>query len=125
MEDTMHRYMALVALCAAATGAHASELAPYGGESIQLGSMRGITYYTTSTSGYRVVTTLADGEAGLPVRFETTLADRQRLKLSVPGKFGEKTIALEISRAGDKVFLTRPQAPEGNLVVLRPQAPTD
>jgi hypothetical protein len=126
MEDIMHRYIALAALAAAATtSAHAGELAPYGGESIALGSMRGVTYYTTSASGYRVVTTLADGETGLPVRFETTLADKQKVKVSVPGKFGEKTIALEIARTGDKVFLSRPQMVDGNLVVSQPQAPTD
>jgi hypothetical protein len=122
----MHRYIALAALAAAAaTSAHAGELAPYGGESIALGSMRGVTYYTDSPSGYRVVTTLADGESGLPVRFETTLADKQKLKVSVPGKFGEKTIALEIARAGDKVIVSRPQVADGNLVVSQPQAPTD
>lgn len=122
----MHRYIALAALAAAAaTSAHAGELAPYGGESIALGSMRGVTYYTTSSNGYRVVTTLADGEAGLPVRFETTLADKQKLKVSVPGKVGEKTVALEIIRAGDKVFVSRSQAVDGNLVVSQPQTPTD
>jgi hypothetical protein len=122
----MHRYIALAALAAAAaTSVHAGELAPYGGESIALGSMRGVTYYTTSPGGYRVVTTLADGESGLPVRFETTLADKQKLKVSVPGKFGEKTIALEIIRAGDKVILSQPQIAGGNLVVSQPQAPTD
>jgi hypothetical protein len=126
MEDIMHRYIALAALAAATvTSAHAGELAPYGGESIALGSMRGVTYYTTSASGYRVVTTLADGASGLPVRFETTLADKQKLKVSVPGKFGEKTIALEIARAGDKVFLSRPQLVDEGLVMARPQAPTD
>ena len=122
----MHRYIALAALAAAAaTSAHAGELAPYGGESIALGSMRGVTYYTTSPNGYRIVTTLADGEAGLPVRFETTLADKQKLKVSVPGKVGEKTVALEIIRAGDKVILSRSQVVDGNLFVSQPQTPTD
>jgi hypothetical protein len=122
----MHRYIALAALAAAAaTSAHAGELAPYGGESIALGSMRGVTYYTNAPNGYRVVTTLADGEAGLPVRFETTLADKQKLKVSVPGKVGETTIALEIIRAGDKVILSRSQVVDENLVVSQPQTPTD
>jgi hypothetical protein len=126
MEDTMHRYIALAALTAAAlTSAHAGELTPYGGESIALGSMRGVTYYTASASDYRVVTTLAEGESGLPVRFETTLADKQKLTVSVPGTLGDKTIALEIARAGDKVFVSRPQVFDGSLVMARPQAPTD
>jgi hypothetical protein len=121
----MCRHIALAAFCAAATSAHAGELTLYGGESIQLGSMRGVTYYTASSSGYRVVTTLAEGEAGLPVRFETTLADKQRLKVSVPGKVGEQTIALEIARVGDKVILSSPQSSDRSLVVSQPQAPTD
>ena len=122
----MYRHIALAALfAAAATSAHAGELAPQGGESIQLGSMRGVTYYTMSPGGYRVVTTLAEGEDGLPVRFETTLVDTQWLKVSVPGKLGEQTIALEIARTGDKVILTRVQATDRSLVVSQPQAPTD
>jgi len=122
----MLRSIALAALAAAAfTSAHAEELSPYGGESIALGSMRGVTYYTTSASDYRVVTTLAEGEAGLPIRFETTLADKQKLKVSVPGKSGEKAITLEIARAGDKVFVSRPQAIDESLLAARPQAPTD
>jgi hypothetical protein len=120
----MHRYIALVALFAAATSAHAGELGPYRGESIELGSIRGVTYYTEAPSGYRVVTTLADGEAGLPLRFEATLADNQRLVISVPGKLGEQSIALEISRAGDKLILSRAQALEEELAVSRPQVPS-
>jgi hypothetical protein len=116
----MYKYIALAALVAAAAPAHAGELAPYGGESIELGSIRGVTYYTESPSGYRVVTTLADGEAGLPVRFEATLADKQRLTISVPGNLGAKSEALEISRAGDRLILTRPQAREESLVGLAP-----
>jgi hypothetical protein len=117
----MYKYIALAAILAAAAPAHAGELAPYGGESIKLGSIHGVTYYVESASGdFRVVTTLADGEAGLPVRFEATLADKQRLTISVPGKLGEKSMALEIVRAGDRAILTRPQAREESLVSLAP-----
>jgi hypothetical protein len=106
---------------AAATAAHAGELALYGGESIELGSIRGVAYYVESASGdFRVVTILADSEAGLPVRFEATLADKQRLTISVPGKLGAKSKALEISRTGDRLILTRPQAREESLVGLAP-----
>jgi hypothetical protein len=65
-----------------------------------------VVYYTPSSSGYTVVTTLADGQAGLPVHFVATLADDQVLKISVPRKLGEQAIALEIRRIGDKLILS-------------------
>jgi hypothetical protein len=113
----MYKHIVVAALLAAATPVHGRELAPYGGESIELGSIRGVTYYTEEPTGYRVVTTLADGEAGLPLRFEATLADQQRLVISVPGKLGGQSTVLEVLRAGDKLILSRPQALKGGLAV--------
>ena len=55
---------------------------------------------------YRVVATIADGEAGSPLRFSATLADNQSATISVPGKLGEPGYSLEISRSGDKLILT-------------------
>jgi hypothetical protein len=92
--------------------AQAGELTPYAAESIELGSIRGVTYYTEAQGSYKLVTTLADGEAGLPVRFETILADNQRLTISVPGKLGGLGEVLEILRVGDKIILSRPAAAE-------------
>jgi hypothetical protein len=112
----MHRYIALAAIFAALSPAHAGELRPFQGETVELGSIRGVTYYTEAPSGYRVVTTLADGEAGLPLRFEGTLADQQSFVISVPGRLGEQTIAIEISRAGDKIILSRADGLEAELV---------
>src|SRR5262249_37740816 len=85
-----------------------TELAASHGGSIQLGSIRGIVYYTETQDRYRVIATLADGEAGLPMRFEAILADRQSLRISVPGKAGEPSQAVEISRAADKLIIARP-----------------
>jgi hypothetical protein len=107
----MYRYIALAAFLAAANPAHAGELVPYHAESIALGSIRGVAYYTEVPGGYRVTTTVADGETGLPVRFETTLADRQSLTISVPGNSGEPGQVVLISRTGDKLILSRPPAP--------------
>jgi hypothetical protein len=106
----MHSYIGLAALLAAAVPAHAGELAAYQAESIRLGSVHGVTYYTEAHGGYRVVTTLADGEAGLPVRFEAVLADRQSVRISVAGKPGEPNRALEISRAAGKLVVSSPHA---------------
>lgn len=120
----MYRFIALATLLASGIPAHAGELAPYAGESIQLGSLHGVIYYTHSPTGYAVVTTLADGQAGLPVRFVATLADNQALKISVPGKPGAQTMALEIRRTGDKLILSSGQALTEEVAISRPQVPT-
>ena len=101
--------LAALTILATTGAAHAGELVPYGAESIELGSIRGVAYFTEEQGGYRVITTLANGEAGLPMRFEVTLARDQRLTISVPGKFGEPEQALEISRAGDNLVVSNPE----------------
>ncbi len=121
----MCRYIAFAALCLAATSAQAGELAPYQAASIELGSIRGVAYYTEVPGGDRVVTTLTDGEAGLPVRFEVTLSDNQSLTISVPGKLGEPGQALEISRTGDKLVVSTPQSADEALAATSPQAVSD
>jgi hypothetical protein len=45
----------------------------------------------------------------MPVRFEGTLADAQKMTISVPGKPGEKDRRIEISRTGGKVMLVDPE----------------
>jgi hypothetical protein len=112
----MHRSISIAALFALVNSAQAGELTPYAAESIELGSFRGVTYYTEAQGTYKLITTLADGEGGLPVRFETILPDKQRLTISVPGKMGQRSQVLEISRAGDKVVLSRPAATEAKVV---------
>ncbi|MDH2382322.1 hypothetical protein [Bradyrhizobium sp. CER78] len=77
--------------------AHASTLRPIEGQSVRLGDLSGVVYYTVEPNGYRVVTTLAEGAAGTPIRFVSVLAPGQRALLSTPNQAG----ALEISRNGD------------------------
>ena len=55
--------------------AHADSLRPIEGQSIRLGEVSGIAYYTVERDGFRVVATLAQGEQGTPVRVEAVLAD--------------------------------------------------
>ena len=76
---------------------HASSLKPIEGHSVHLGDLAGVVYYTVEPDGYRVVTTLAQGEAGTPVRFVSVLAPGQRALLSTPNERG----TLEISRNGE------------------------
>jgi hypothetical protein len=103
----MRKYIGLAIFCLAATPLHAGELPAMAGESIDLGGFRGVVYYMSEHDGYRVVATLAEVEAGLPVRFSATLAENQSLTISMPGKLGEPSQALEISRVGDKLILAK------------------
>ena len=97
----------VVAFGLAASPVHAGELSVTAGKSIRIGGLHGVLYYTNENDGYRVIATMADGEAGAPVRFSATLADGQSATISVPGKLGEPDQSLEISRSGDKLSVTR------------------
>ncbi|MGY2988022.1 hypothetical protein [Bradyrhizobium sp. USDA 4508] len=59
---------------ASMTAANAEGLRPLGGKSIDLGGISGIAYYTVERDGFRVVATLAQGEAGTPIRVISVLA---------------------------------------------------
>jgi hypothetical protein len=83
--------------------AHANGLQPIEGRSIDLGDVAGIAYYTVEPDGFRVVTTLAQGEAGTPIRFVSVLAPGQRVVLSTPHQAG----AVEISRKGDSLLVSK------------------
>lgn len=96
----------LAACWLAASPLHAGELSATAGETIDLGRFQGVVYFTSENDSYRVVATIADGEAGLPVRFSATLADNQSATISVPGKPGEAGHSFEIARSGDKILLT-------------------
>jgi hypothetical protein len=79
--------------------ARAGGLHPLEGKSIDLGGISGIAYYTVERDGFHVVATLAQGEAGTPIRFVSVLAPGQRVVLSTP----QRADAIEISRIGDSV----------------------
>ncbi|RWB29018.1 MAG: hypothetical protein EOQ42_12255 [Mesorhizobium sp.] len=96
----------VVAFGLAASPLHAGELSAMAGESIRIGGLHGVLYYTNDNDGYRVIATMADGEAGAPVRFSATLAEGQSATISVPGKLGEPDQSLEMSRSGDKLTVT-------------------
>jgi len=83
--------------------AHADGLRPIAAKSINLGDVSGIAYYTIERDGFHVVTTLAQGEAGTPIRVVSVLAPGQSVILSTPNR----PDALEISRKGDSVLVRR------------------
>ena len=81
--------------------AHADGLRPIDAKSIDLGEVSGIAYYTVERDGFHVVTTLAQGTAGTPIRVVSVLAPGQSVAFSTPQQAG----ALEISRNGDSVLV--------------------
>ena len=83
--------------------AHANGLRPIEGQSVNLGDVSGVAYYTVQPDGFRVVTTLAQGEAGTPIRVVSVLAPGQRVVLSTP----QQADAIEISRNGDGVLIRK------------------
>jgi hypothetical protein len=91
---------------ASMTAAHADGLRPMEGKSIDLGAISGIAYYTVERDGFHLVATLAQGEAGTPIRVVSILAPGQRVVLSTPQQAG----AIEISRKGDTVLVRKANA---------------
>lgn len=92
--------------------AAAAELAPGSGESVRLGRVNGAVYYTVEQDGYRVVATIAEGDAGVPVRFVATLSEGQALTISVPGNVDQAPQLFEFSRANGRLFVH--QAPKAD-----------
>jgi hypothetical protein len=83
--------------------AHADGVRPIEAKSIDLGEISGIAYYTVERDGFHVVTTLAQGEAGTPIRIVSVLAPGQSVVLSTARLAG----AIEISRRGDSLFVRK------------------
>ena len=83
--------------------ADAESLRPMAGKSIDLGEISGIAYYTVERDGFHVVATLAQGEAGTPIRVVSVLGPGQRVVFSTP----QQAAAIEISRKGDSVLVRK------------------
>ena len=83
--------------------AQADGLRPIDAMSIDLGEVSGVAYYTVERDGFHVVTTLAQGMAGMPIRVVSILAPGQSLAFSTP----HQANALEISRNGDSVLVRK------------------
>jgi hypothetical protein len=90
--------------------AHADGVRPIQARSIDLGKVSGVAYYTVERDGFRVVTTLAQGEAGTPVRVVAVLGPGQSVMLSTPRESGVAPVAVEISRQADTVLVRKAAA---------------
>jgi hypothetical protein len=95
--------VAAVLTVASLEAAHADGLRPIDAKSIDLGEVSGVAYYTVERDGFHVVTTLAQGVAGTPIRVVSVLAPGQSVAFSTPHQAG----ALEISRNGDSVLVRK------------------
>ena len=86
--------------------AHADSLRPIQAKSIDLGGVSCVAFYTVERDGFHVVTTLAQGETGTPIRVVSVLAPGQSVVLST----SQQPRALEISRAGNEVLVRKTAA---------------
>lgn len=102
MKNFKLAFAALALAAGLATSVQAADLAAYRGQSIDLGNVSGVAYYTVEKDGYRVVATLADRDSKA-VRFEAVLAAGQSIVLSSPSAVGEVPARIEISRNADRV----------------------
>lgn len=96
---------AAIAAIAFSSAAGAGELKPMHAQTIDLGAMAGVAYYTVESNGYHVVATLAEPETGSPIRFEMLLASGQTVTLSSPQSYGLPEVKVEISRVEDQVVV--------------------
>lgn len=102
----MNRLVAgLIAALSLVGSASAEELRPSQAKSIEMGDVTGVAYYTVTDDGFRVVATLASGEAA-PVRFITTLASGQSAVLSVPQGTNNVAREVEIRRVDDAIAIS-------------------
>src|SRR5262245_27541246 len=116
----MERSLLVAAICVIANPVHASEVGEIQAASIDLDQFKGIVYYTSQSDGYRVVATISEGEGGLPVRFEATLRDGQKMTISVPGRLGEPIHAVEMTRLHSKLTVSKaPHSPPEGIIANR------
>ncbi len=105
---TIRNMLFVTAFVVASLGAaHADGLRPIEAKSVNLGDVSGVAYYTVERDGFHVVTTLAQGQAGTPIRLVSVLAPGQSVVLSTPNGSSE----VQISRKGDRVLVRGTNVP--------------
>ena len=104
-ESAMLKYLAFGAVGLVAGPVFAGELTSIQGGSIDLGAYQGVVYYVEEGADFRVVTTLASTDGGMPLRFVVTLSEDEHIVISVPGEAGGRDRPVDISRSGGKLWL--------------------
>jgi hypothetical protein len=106
---SIHRtILASVFTLASIGAAHADELRPIEGRAIDLGEVSGVAYHTVERDSFHLVATLAQGDAGAPVRVQAVLLSGQSVLLSTPRAPGLAPAVVKISRQGDRLFVQEP-----------------
>ncbi len=104
--STRNMLFATAFALASLVAAHAGGMRPIEAKCIDLGEVSGVAYYTVERDGLHVVTTLAQGETGVPIRVVSVLAPGQSVVLSTPHSSG----AIEIGRKGDSLVVRKATA---------------
>ncbi len=89
---------------------HGEDLSQNQARTVDLGKIRGVAYFVPERDGYRVVTTLAQGDGETAIRFVATLKPDQKVTITVPGPLDGREATIEIARHGDAVVIARPAA---------------
>lgn len=80
---------------------------PATAQTINIGYVNGVAYYTPEADGYHVVATLSVA-GGAPIRVSATLQPEQAVSFSVPGAAETAESIVEIAREGDVLKVTNP-----------------
>jgi hypothetical protein len=89
---------------------HADSVQPMRAQTIDLGEVTGVAYYTVESDGFHVVTTLVQGETGTPVRVVNILAPGQSIVFSTPREVGLAPVEVEIIRQADTLLVRKAAA---------------
>ncbi|TCK31672.1 hypothetical protein EV667_1783 [Ancylobacter aquaticus] len=96
-----------VAVIAPVRAADKVGLKPATAQTINIGYVNGVAYYTPQADGYHVVATLTVA-GGAPIRVSATLQPDQVVSFSVPGAADTAESLVQIARRGDQITLTNP-----------------
>jgi hypothetical protein len=114
MTATKLHIAAAAALLLSLATAQAEGLKPIQAQSLDLGEVNGIAYYTVEHDGFHVVATLEHVMPALkgdtsevPLRVQAVLASGQSLVLSTPGWTNAPPVSLTIKRHGDELVVLR------------------
>lgn len=99
---------AAAALLFSMSTARADGLKPIQAQSIDLGEVSGIAYYTVEADGFHVVATLAHGETGdTPLRVQAVLASGQSVVFSTAGRTRAASVSITIKRHDNELRVER------------------